>query len=149
LPFGLLPRMPAYIFWGLMCLLCYLVTGYLLLREVGWLSLRGTALFVFASLCWPVFRGAEQFQNLPQLTTLLLVVAWLLERRGHTRWAGGILGVASLLKIWPAVFLASALIRRRMQLACTGGLTLLLGTLLTLPFLGPEAYGTYPDAVRA
>lgn len=149
LPFGFFPRLMAYTLWGLCCLGFYLASGCLLLWELGWLRLRGVALFVAGSLCWPALRGAEHFQNLPQVTLFLLVVAWLLERRGRLRWAGGLLGLATLLKLWPVVMIGAALLRRRWQVALLGGLILLLGTALTLPMLGLGSYLTYLGPVRA
>ncbi len=148
-PFGLLPQIPATVLWGFCLLAAYLASGALLLQALGWLSLRGLALFVIASLYWQPLIGAEGAQNLWQLLILLLVASWRLEHSGRYRWAGGLLGLAGLLKIWPAALLLGAMVRGRWRLALAGWLALILGMLLAWLFLGPDAYATYLGPVRA
>ena len=101
-PLALLPKVPAFLIWGFLSLAAYLASGLLLLRALGWYSLRGVALFVAGSVLWEPLIEAEGIQNLGQVLLLLLVVAWLLERRGRAGWAGGMLGLATLMKLWPA-----------------------------------------------
>ncbi|HEY7126442.1 MAG TPA: glycosyltransferase family 87 protein [Ktedonobacterales bacterium] len=148
LPLALLPRAAASLVWGICCLAAYLGSGLLLLKEAGWRSLKGLALFVIASACWLPFLFSEQLLNMGQLLTLLLVLAWLLERRGHQNWAGGLLGLASLLKIWPVVLLLEALIWKRWRLALIGGLTALCGVALSFIVLGPGTYAAYAGPVQ-
>ncbi len=148
LPFGFLPQVAAYTLWGFCCLAAYLASGFLLLRALGWRSFRAFALFVVLSTYWSPLLGAETFQNLLQINTLLLVAAWYLQRKGHERWAGGFLGLAALLKIWPVVLVFYLLTRRRWRLVIASGLTMLLGGLLSLLVLGPGAYLTYLGPVR-
>jgi hypothetical protein len=93
-PVSLLPEAAAAAIWGLILLAGYLASGALLLQTLGWLSLRGLALFALGSVFWsPLTLGVGE-QNFGQLLTLLLVAAWLLERRGRAAWAGGLIGQA-------------------------------------------------------
>lgn len=148
LPFGLLSRGVALEVWAVVSLAAYLLSGLLLLRIVGWGSLRGVTLFVCLSLFWNPFGVATGAQNFAQLLTLLLVLAWYLERQGKQGWAGGVLGVVSLLKIWPLALFLTVLVQRRWRGVLTGGITILVGTLITLPILGFSAYTTYLGPVR-
>ncbi len=148
-PLGFLPFLAAATVWGLLSLAAYLISGLLLLREVGWRSLGSFTLFVVGSLFWWPFTNAQEEQNWAQVTLLLLVVAWVLERRGHARWAGVLLGLAGLFKIWPAVFLALAVFQRRWQTLWGGIITLAAGTTLSALVLGIDAYVAYFGPVQA
>lgn len=149
LPFGLLPQAQATALWGVICLAAYLISGVLLLGPLGWRTLRGLALFVAGSALWGPFLLGQLLLNIPQLLLLLLVGAWYLERRGYQGWAGIILGLAGLLKIWPVGLLVWAIMRRQWRLAVAGGLTFLLGSGLALFVLGPQAYAAYLGPVQA
>lgn len=149
LPFGPLPRMPAALLWGLCSLAAYLVSGVLLLEAVGWRSLRGMALFVVGSVLWEPVTVSETVQNVWEVLTLLLVLAWIQERRGRSGWSGGLVGLAGLLKIWPAALLAGAVLWGRWRLVLVGSLMLGLGTGLALLVLGADAFGAYLGPVAA
>jgi hypothetical protein len=84
-----------------------------------------------------------------QFLLLLLVIAWVLERRGALAASGYLLGVAWLLKLWPSVLLLGAVTRRRWRQALGAALAIALGTALTLVVLGPETYMSYLGPVRA
>ncbi|HLW01178.1 MAG TPA: glycosyltransferase family 87 protein [Ktedonobacterales bacterium] len=148
LPFALLPMSQATLIWGVCALAAYLVTGALLLKELGWYSLRGAALFMLGSVLWLPFLFSETFLNFEQLLTLLVLVAWLLARRKRDGWSGWLLGMAGLLKLWPAALLLLPFIERRWRAALVGGVTLACGALLALVVVGPAAYAAYLGPVR-
>jgi hypothetical protein len=148
LPLALLPYAAASLLWGFCLLAAYLASGVLLLRELGWLSLRGLALFVIGSIYWQPSAGAGGEQNLWQLLLLLMVVAWVLERRGYLAPAGVLLGGAWLLKLWTSALLLGAVARREWRQALSGGLTIVVGTLLTAAVVGPGTYGAYLGPVQ-
>ncbi len=148
LPFALLSLGQATLIWGYAALAAYLVSGALLLKELGWSSLRGWALFVGGSMLWLPFLFSETFLNFEQLLTLLIVIAWLLARRRHDGWSGWVLGLAGLLKLWPAALLLLPLVQRRWRAVWVGAVTLAGGTLLALPVVGPAAYAAYLGPVR-
>ncbi|HEU5200507.1 MAG TPA: glycosyltransferase family 87 protein [Ktedonobacterales bacterium] len=149
LPFSLPPFVPAQLLWAMFSLLAYLAAGYLLLREVGWFSWRGVAAFLLLSIVWQPADTALEAQNVMQVLFLLLVAAWVAEKRGHPRWAGVLLGVAALLKVWPAFMVLGALVLRRWQVVFAGVGTVLAGTALSLIIVGPAAYVAYLGPVQA
>lgn len=147
-PFGVLPYMQAALLWGLLSLAAYLVSGLLLLQALGWPRLRGMALFVAASVCWAPLTGAQHTQNLGQVLLLLLILAWLAERKGRSGLAGVLLGAAGLLKLWPLLLLAGALVWRRGRLLLASAATVAVGTALSLALLGVRAYTAYFGPVQ-
>ncbi len=149
LSLGLLPRLGATLLWGVSCVAMYLATGWLLLKELRWRLPASLALFALGSAFWPPAALSAQLLNFAQLLTLLLLVAWLLERRGHTTWAGIVLGLAGLLKFWPAALLLGFVLQRRWKPALAGCVTLVVGSLLTLLVLGWHGYADYLGPVQA
>ncbi len=147
-PFGVLPYMQAAMLWGLLSLAAYLVSGALLLQALGWPKLRGMALFAAASVCWAPLTGAEHAQNLGQVLLLLVIAAWLAERKGRPGLAGTLLGAAGLLKLWPLLLLAGALVWRKGRLLLASAATVAVGTALSLAFLGISAYTAYFGPVQ-
>lgn len=148
LPVGLLPRTPALVLWAFVSLALYLASGVLLLKILGWWSLRGAALFALGSFLWNPVGGSTDAQNFAQLLTFLLVLAWFLERKGKPGWAGAALGLAALIKIWPLALFFIATQQRRWRPMFTGALIVLVGTLATLVVFGPSAYSAYLGPVR-
>jgi hypothetical protein len=148
LPLGLFSQMFAACIWGCISMAAYLLSGLLLLRELGWRLQRGMALFVLASLFWTPAILAIGSHNLGQAVTVLVVGAWVLERKQRIGWAGVVVGVAGLLKLWPVVLLVNALIWRKPRYALVGALTLLGGMALSLLLPGPAAYAAYLGPVQ-
>ncbi len=147
-PLGFLPYHVAALIWGLCALVAYLAGGLLLLRVLNWSSLPSVALFVMGSAYWQPFIGAEGAQNFWQVLFLLIVLAWFLERKRHLGWAGGLLGMAGLFKLWPGLMLLGGLARRQWWLPLAGGATFLLGTVLAWGLMGTTAYATYLGPVQ-
>lgn len=148
LPFGLLTRTSAELIWGALSLAAYLLSGWLLLREIGWHGLPGMAIFIAGSVLWTPLTGAEQGQNLAQALTLLIVLAWLLERKGRAYSAGWLLGLGGALKLWPAALLPGAVARGRWREALTGCIILLASNALALLLVGPAAYSAYLGPIQ-
>jgi hypothetical protein len=135
-PFGLLPQIPATLLWGFLLLAAYLVSGCLLIHTLGWNVLPGLGLYAVGSVLWQPAVQAIQWLNMDQVLLLLLVGVWLLERRGQNTWAGVLLGVASLLKMWPLLFLVIPVLQRHWRLvAATGSVVLDILYLPLLPLL--------------
>jgi hypothetical protein len=149
LPFGLFPHPSATLLWGFFCLAAYLAAGWFLLGEVGWRCLPGVALFALGSALWPPLRLSLSLQNFAEVTLVLLVGAWLLERRGRHRWAGVLLGLAALLKLWPVALLLGAIIYRRWSIVRSALLISVSGALFTVLILGPQSIANYLGPLQA
>lgn len=148
LGWSLLPLQPATVLWGVWCLIGYGASGFLLLRQLGWGTLRNVALFTLGSILWLPFLYSEQLLNLGQTLTLFVVGAWILERRRQDALSGVLIGLAGLLKLWPAGLLLYSLLFRRWRQAISGGITFVLGILLTLLVPGIQAYISYLGPVQ-
>ena len=127
-PFGLLEPLIAYRVFVLMTLV--MTVGYLAwmadevrLRPV-W-AVVGTAMLLFSS---PLLATLALGQIYPILA-LLLVAAWMADRRDKLSFCGGILGVVVALKPSLAPILLWPLVRRRWR---TFGAALVSGALATL-----------------
>ncbi|HLV97825.1 MAG TPA: glycosyltransferase family 87 protein [Ktedonobacterales bacterium] len=149
LPFALGSQAGGALLWGLVSLAAYLLSGLLIVRELRWRLLRGMALFVVGSLVWTPALLAIGSHNLGQAVTALLIGAWVLGRRQRGGWAGVLLGLAALVKIWPIALLLHALLWRKWREALTGALTVLAGLLVSLVVLHPAAYAVYLGPVQA
>jgi hypothetical protein len=147
-PFGLLAEIPATLLWGFLLLAAYLVSGWLLIHTLHWKVLPGLGLFAVGSVFWQPAVQATQWLNMERVLLLLLVGVWLLERRRQDGWAGALLGVAGILKIWPLVILVVPLLQRRWRLVAAAGSVVLVGCLLSLLLEGPSAFLTYLGPVR-
>ncbi len=148
-PFALLPASIAAALWGCVSLALSILSGWLLLRALGWPRLRGMALFMVGSFFWSAAVLATDTENLGHLTTVLLVGAWALERRGQHKGAGTLPGVAGLLKLWPLALLGCALLWRKWRILQWALLTFAGGLALSLLVLGPAAYAAYLGPVQA
>jgi hypothetical protein len=148
-PLALLSLTTAGIIWGLGSLAAYASAGLLLLKELRWLKLPGVTLFVLGTFLWFPVILAGNFLNIGQVMLLLLVIAWLLERRGHDQWAGAVLGLAGLLRLWPLVLLLHAVLQHKWRMLAAGAAVLLLGSALTLLVPGWGAYRSFLGPVQA
>ncbi|HEU5200999.1 MAG TPA: glycosyltransferase family 87 protein [Ktedonobacterales bacterium] len=148
LGWSLLPLQPATMLWGVWCLIGYGASGFFLLRQLGWGTLRNVAFFTLGSILWLPFLYSEQLLNLGQTLTLFVVGAWILERRRQDTLSGVLIGLAGLLKLWPAGLLLYSLLFRRWRQALSGGITFVLGILLTLLVPGIQAYINYLGPVQ-
>jgi Glycosyltransferase family 87 len=147
-PFGLLAEIPATLLWGFLLLAAYMVSGWLLIHTLHWKVLPGLGLFAISSVLWQPAVQAIQWLNMDQVLLLLLVGVWLLKRRRQDAWAGVLLGVAGLLKIWPLVILVIPLLQQRWRLVAVAGSVVVVGCLLALLLEGPSAFLAYLGPVR-
>jgi hypothetical protein len=104
--------------WGIFSIVCWLGSLGLILRELWpairqrlapmWRPLLIAALINFPPVESHLFWGQVQLQLL-----LLLTASWLCLRRGREGWAGVLLGLAIVLKLFPALLIAPLLVQRR------------------------------------
>lgn len=127
-------------------------------REGGWSNRDGAgprpALLIAAALALPYVYACGVLGNVGILLVFLVVAAWFLIERGHP-WVGGVaLGLATLIKLLPAVLVGVLLLRRSWRAAGGAALTcLVLGVGWPLLALGPgvawrEHVAFYERAIR-
>ncbi len=111
---------------------------------------RGKWLLVAAAFAFPPVVGELVMGNVHFLLLWLLTLAWLGIRRGDPggRWRGGaMVGVAAMIKVFPAILLVWALVwgstRAAIGILIGAGLTMLL----TLPSTGTAPWLDYPTVL--
>ncbi len=112
------------------------------------------AVLIAAALTLPYVYACGVLGNVGILLVFLVVAAWFLIERGHP-WIGGVaLGLATLIKLLPAVLIVLLLLRRSWRAAGGAALTcLVLGAGWPLLTLGPgpawrEHVAFYERAIR-
>jgi hypothetical protein len=148
IPFTFLSLLHASFVWGILIVIFYVMAGILLLELLRLLSLRSVTLFLFSSLFWQSLLFANIFRNLSQLLLLLITLSWLLRKK-HPYTAGILLGIASLLKIWPVLLLAGTLINNNKRTFFAGCGTIVTGILISLAFFTPQVYAIYFSTIKA
>lgn len=138
LPVALLPYRAAVLLWTALGLGLYLWMWRAVLRELGLLSPPGWApLLVGLSLLWFPLQFHIILAQLSIPLAACVVGSWLALRRGREAMAGALLGLAILIKIFPALLLLNLVARRRWRAlgaaVAVGG----AGLALTLAVIGP------------
>jgi hypothetical protein len=144
LPFAGLSYPNAVLAWNLLSLAALAASVWLITRQLGmrwerWHVLPAVALLM---ICWPLRQQIQQGQ-LTLLLLLLIVGAWAANRWGHEKWAGVLLGIAAVIKIFPGFLFLYFLFRRQWRVVGVGAVTVLVLTGATLAVLGEEAYISY------
>ena len=134
LPVAWLPYPQARIAWLVVNWLCLAAAGILLARTLG----GDRAAWVTVAACWALCGTVAENLVLGQVNPLLLflvVLAWWGVSRGRGAVAAGAVGLATALKLWPAVLLIAlaALHWRRAVAGLVAALALIV--LSWLPFL--------------
>ena len=111
---------------------------------------RGRWILVAAAVTFAPVIGELSIGNVHLLLLGLFTLAWLGIRRGGSTgdWmAGAALGVAALIKVFPAVLLLWLLATRRYRAAVAMVASAAVLTLLTLPITGIEPWLQYPTVL--
>jgi hypothetical protein len=143
-PFCWLDYADAFLAWNLLSLVCFAVSLWVVIRQLGlrvtgWGLLAAWALLLF---CNP-FRQQINQGNLNLLLMLLFAAAWALERSEKPGWAGLVIGLATAIKLFPGFLLVYYAARGRWRVVIAGTLTVIGLTLLTLPVVGLDTYVSY------
>jgi Glycosyltransferase family 87 len=148
LPIALLDYPQAGTLWNALSLIALAASVVLIARELNidlpaWSILPTVTLGL---LCSPLRTQISQGQwNAPLL--LLLTLAWVEERQGRDSRAGIWIGIAATLKLFPIFFLFYFAIRRRWRAVIAGFVVVVTLSLITVAFLGLDAFPTYFNRV--
>ncbi len=138
-PWGLLPLEAAMVAFTVLSLACLVAAGLLLrgcLRGAGQ-PLVDRALLVALWLIAPYVHSTLTLGAVNCILLLLIVAAWAACQRRREWLAGGLLGLAIVIKLLPALLLGYLLLARRARAAAAAALVAgLLGVGLPLLVLG-------------
>ncbi len=109
-------------------------------------------LVALLAVCYPFWHQMVH-GNLNLVLLALLTGTWAADRRGRPWLAGGLLGAAVAVKLFPAFLVVYFLARRRWKVLAGAAGSLAALTLLTAVVLGPATYRAYlidglPEASR-
>jgi hypothetical protein len=147
-PFALLEYPQAFLAWNIASLAALAASVWLVVRGLGvpWhpgLILPATCLLL---TCEPLRHSLFQGQ-LNLVLLVLLTGAWFADRRGRPVLAGGLVGTATAIKLFPAFFLAYFVFRRDGRAVVSAVLTLVLVTAATLLCCGRQPFDDYAREV--
>jgi hypothetical protein len=111
---------------------------------------RGRWLLVAAAFAFPPVVGELVMGNVHLLLLWLFTLAWLGIRRGDPggRWRGGaMIGLASIIKVFPTVLLLWALVAKSARIALGIVAGAALAALVTLPITGIDPWLDYPTVL--
>ena len=138
-PLSFLPYSSAIIIWSFLSILFYFITIVIVINELQiQLPPRLLILITGLALMYYPFLGHIALGQLSLLLSLLIIVAWGLQRHNHENIAGGLLGVACLIKLYPGIFLLFLILRRRFKSALTMLSVIIVGWMSTILIIGPE-----------
>lgn len=148
LPFAGMTYVAAAVAWGLLALVLLAGSLAVIIAELKLeLSLSQLVLLCAMLGLWPPLWSHLLEGQLGIPILLLLTLAWRAARHDKDAQAGGLIGLAAAIKIFPAVLIAYFILRGRFRLAIAGVLSLALVSTVTLLITGPEAFRAYATTV--
>jgi Glycosyltransferase family 87 len=142
-PLALLSFSTATLIWTVGCTVLLMAMGLVLMVELD-LPLHGLWRPIVL-LVLPNWYPVWHHLHVGQLTILLfglIVGAWYCRRRGYEVLSGSLLGIATLLKIYPAVFLVHALVRGGWRVLA-GASVAILALVLVQAAVNPDHWMAY------
>ncbi len=121
-----------------------------LLERVRSATGHGPWILLVAALCFPPVVSELVLGNVHILLLGLLSVAWLGVRRGDRTgelWAGVAVGVAAVVKVFPALLILWFLLTGRRRAAGWSMIGGLVAVLVTLPITGLQPWLDFPAAL--
>ena len=134
----------AFLVWNLICIAALAATIWIIVRELRlhfsvWAVLPIVTLLMFFS----PFTRHLLFGQLSIIIGLIITGAWAAARNGKSYLAGGLVGLAATIKIFPAVLFLFFAGRRDWKALAAGGMAIVVLTLGTMALLGPQTYVDY------
>jgi hypothetical protein len=144
LPLGGLDFADAFAVWGTLSAWCLAVSVLLLVRGLrpalpGWAVLLVAVAVALSTPFW-----AQLVHGQLNLFLLLLIVgAWLADRSERPLLAGGLIGTAVLVKLFPAYLLVYFVLARRWRALAAGLTAIGIGVVVTSAVLGLDTWPVY------
>ena len=134
-PLTRLSQQSAYWIWQAVQVGAFFLSVFIMLREIAPLTVaRLTVVLGILALLLPYIFTSTLYESEPSaLLLLLLIAAWRLARHERPGWAGFMLALATVLKIYPVVAGGYFLFRRRFATVLSGAAWTLILVLATDP----------------
>lgn len=147
-PFAVLPFLfltffsynQAHLAWGFAIMVFYTLSIIILLKILDNFSYARLATLLTLLILWEPLRDSIVNQNTAELMLFLLSIVWFFELKNKNTIAGFLLGIASLMRFWPAVYLIFAVLSKKFKLTVSALLTVAIGFVITILVSG---YGEY------
>ncbi len=137
MPLAGLPFKTAFLTWSALSLVCFGLIIAITLLELGislawpWLVLLGGL-----ALCWYPFQFQMMMGQWSFLIGACILGCWVLLRHDRDVSAGVLLGIASLIKLFPGLLILFLVLRRRWKALAAVAVTTLLGMAVTVAIVG-------------
>jgi len=144
IPLTFLSYEAAFFLWGIFSLVLYLgVLGGVLCELKIHLDVWQSVLVTGIALCWYPFLAHIALGQLSILLTGCIFLGWCCLRRGWDWLAGVLLGVASALKLFPALLVLYLILHRRWKALSGFIVSTFCCFVLPLSVMSPEDYWRY------
>ncbi|MBY0526455.1 MAG: DUF2029 domain-containing protein [Gemmataceae bacterium] len=143
LPSAALPYPRAHLLWNVLSLAMLAVSAWWIARALGLRILGGFGIaLIFVAFSTPL--RTQLLQGQLNLVLLVLITGtWLANRAGRPGLAGALLGVATAIKLLPALLFLHFALQRRWRAVAVGIASTAACILATLAILGPQAFQDY------
>ena len=144
IPITFLDYADAQLVWNLISLGLFIFTLWRIFRE---LSIRISLwmlppFIIFLLTCSPLRQQLNEGQ-LNFLLLFILVEVWIANRSERNYLAGGLIGIAASIKLFPGFMFLYFVLRRKWQSILSGIICFILLTWLTAGIFGPNVYSAY------
>ena len=148
IPFALLDYPNGMLAWNIASLSALVLSLWLIGRELGlrpepWTIMPAITLALLSN----PLRQQINHGQLNLILLLMLTLVWVADRSNRTTWAGTVLGLATAIKLFPAIFFLYFVLRRRWNVVGAGLAALAAATALTVAILGFDTYRSYVNEV--
>lgn len=139
LPFTSLPYNIAVIIWCiLLFILCFWIF-YIVFKELRIaIKLPWIMISIGFGLCWYYLQGRMAFSNSSLALAACIIGCWVMYRNKHDFPSGVLIGIATMVKLFPGLFVLYFLLRRRWTAAFSAIATISILQLLTLIIVGKD-----------
>jgi hypothetical protein len=147
-PLAWLPYHLAFFVWSALSIVLYLYLWWLVWRGLHFrLSGSDLLLGIGLALLWTPLQSHLAEGQLGMVIAACVCTAWFRSRQRESVWSGVLIGLASLVKLFPLLYFAYFLVRKRWLELVSGLLTFSLGLALTLAVVGWPDVSAYVKQV--
>jgi len=138
-PLALLPYWYACLTWSIITIFLYFTSGWLVLKELDFrLPYYYLLVIIGYSLCWYPFQANIALGQWSILIGTCLVIGWICLRHQKNFFAGVILGLSCLIKLFPGLIIIYLILTKRWKALVTMISVVLIGFLVMGIILGPS-----------